>query len=527
VAIPENFISRRQPSRFVEYGILLAVLVFGLTLRLWGAFFDLPYIYHPDEPININVIQGILARGDPNPHYFDYPSLFYYLNALVAWLCDGLPAYVSGRQWALVAPISIAMGSTFAVDANAVASYRTLTILAGILSVFLVYLIGKRGEGVRTGLVAAMLMAISPLVVADCRHVTPDSYVVVFELLTILASLAVATSGRWIAYVAAGIAVGATAGTKYNGAVVCTCVIAAHLFRFGIAPKEWVRLGLAGVVSVFAFLLSTPFALFDNHLFMTGMTNQFHHYAGGHQGMEGNAPAWYLSELWAEGGVASVLAVVQLARLRQHRTALMVVLAGCAIPYLLFISFFTVRNDRTLLPIVPSILILAAMYAVYLGSSQSPIRRVSPSLRQILLITLGLAMIVTPLRVCVVQTMQLTTIDSRATAREWINSQLPPHSIVAVESYAPFIDPSRFRIVQTERAIDHPLDWYLDHGVDYVVLSQGMFGRYFGNPHVYPTEVAYYQHLMGSLNLVKRFTDGGYTVFVFQTQPAVAVTQAN
>jgi len=29
--------------------LLLAVLMVALALRLWGAFYDLPYIYHPDE----------------------------------------------------------------------------------------------------------------------------------------------------------------------------------------------------------------------------------------------------------------------------------------------------------------------------------------------------------------------------------------------------------------------------------------------------------------------------------------------
>ena len=35
-------------------------------------------------------------------------------------------------------------------------------------------------------------------------------------------------------------------------------------------------------------------------------------YSGRHDGMYGNAPAWYLRELWSKTGIASVLALCQL-----------------------------------------------------------------------------------------------------------------------------------------------------------------------------------------------------------------------
>ncbi len=78
-------------------------------------------------------------------------------------------------------PLSIAMGSTYAPDAGAVFLYRMVSISVGAVSVLLMYLVGNRARDVRTGLIAAILAAVSPLLVADCQHVTPDSYVVFFE----------------------------------------------------------------------------------------------------------------------------------------------------------------------------------------------------------------------------------------------------------------------------------------------------------------------------------------------------------
>jgi 4-amino-4-deoxy-L-arabinose transferase-like glycosyltransferase len=514
--------TRTIGRRFVpraEYFVLLLILLLALVLRLWGAYFDLPYIYHPDEPLNINIIQGMLWTGDLNPHYFDYPSLMYDINAAVAWLYFGIPALIAGKTWLLTPVISNGVGSTLATNSAAVALFRSVTIFSGVVSTYLVYRIGKRAQDKTTGLIAATLFAISPLLVAECQHVAPDSYVVVFELLTIFFSLSIAASGAWISYIGAGIAVGLSAASKYNGALVCVFVITAHLLHVGLAFKDWNRLVFAGLVSALVFLAACPFVLLDYQTFLIDSTKDFRHYAGGHAGMEGNVPGWYLQELWLGAGIAAALACAQMVIAARERLAASIVLAVFTIVYVLFICQFPVRNDRTLLPIIPCVLLLATMCGMRLAAWPVLRQHVSPSMRNALLVALAIGSSAMPLMRTIRQGVQLTTIDSRTTAREWINTQLPLHSIVAVESYAPFVDPGRFRIVQQERAIDKPIQWYLDQGVDYIVLSQGMFGRYFGNQQLYPVETAYYVQLMNSLKLVKRFTDGGYEVLVYGTSP--------
>ena len=495
-----------------------AILAIALALRLWGAFSDLPYVYHPDEPVNIDVIQTMLVNADPNPHFFHYPSLFLYVNALAALLYFSVRALITGQPWELLPPLSIAMGSTYALSADAVALYRSLSICGGVLSVLLVYRIGRRGGGRKAGLLAAALAAISPLLVADCRHATPDSYVIVFVLLAVVASLGIARSGRWILYIAAGAAVGAAAATKYNGVLACVCVIAAHCVRFGLASKYWPRILVAGVSSAVIFFACSPFSVLDYATSVADLTHEFEHYSGSHQGMEGNTVVWYLYRLWSATGIASLLAVCELVRVWRNRAPVSIVLGCFVMTYLVFIARFNVHNDRTLLPVVPCILLLAASFVAYLVSPQSPLRRVSSSLRRSAVVAVGVGMVISPLRLSIAEARVLSTIDSRATAREWINSELPPTSQVAVESYAPFVSPMRFHIIQAERAIDHTTDWYADHNIDYVVLSQGTFGRYFDNADRYPNEVARYLRLMDSLNLVRRFEDGGYRVLVYQTR---------
>jgi hypothetical protein len=72
--------------------LLVGVTLAAFLLRLWGINFGLPYLYHPDEPGYVTIAQNIFKTGDLNPHFFNYPSLFFYLNALAY-----MPYYLAGR----------------------------------------------------------------------------------------------------------------------------------------------------------------------------------------------------------------------------------------------------------------------------------------------------------------------------------------------------------------------------------------------------------------------------------------------
>ena len=66
------------------------MLALAAGLRVYGLAQDLPHVYNPDEA-NIMARALSIAR-DPNPHYFLYPSFYFY--ALFGWLA-GL--FVLGR----------------------------------------------------------------------------------------------------------------------------------------------------------------------------------------------------------------------------------------------------------------------------------------------------------------------------------------------------------------------------------------------------------------------------------------------
>src|SRR5439155_26734577 len=68
-------------GRRVRAGLIL-VMIIGAFLRLWGLQFGLPHPFaRPDEEVVVDLALGVLK--DPNPHFFDWPTLFAYVTAAV------------------------------------------------------------------------------------------------------------------------------------------------------------------------------------------------------------------------------------------------------------------------------------------------------------------------------------------------------------------------------------------------------------------------------------------------------------
>jgi 4-amino-4-deoxy-L-arabinose transferase-like glycosyltransferase len=503
-------------SRIV-FVLLLLVLLIGVGLRVWGIDFGLPYLYHPDEPPKIDSALNIVKTGDLNPHYFLSASLFIYLSALayVPYHALGKLLGVFQGRGDLVRPTMLAMGVGRTPWPTSVLVGRLLTMLFGAGSIVLVYLVGSRMTRNRwVGLIAAGMMAVSPPAVANSRFITPDAFVTFFILLTTLGALRIYEPGRLADYVLAGVAAGLTVSCKYTGGLVLLLIPLAHFLRGGRAGLRDARLYLALLLCLVAFLVTSPFAVLDSREFFGGMLFEALHYSSiGHPGMENNAFGWYVSYLWRTEGLVALLAVGGMVYGLYKRSREILIVAAFLLLYFVFISLMTVRNDRTLLPAVPYLFVfasygLAALFQGIRAVRARPLRIPGGALLAAVLVLLLLF----PLAGTVRATQKLTTPDSRETARAWIAANLPAGSKIALESYAPFVDPERFKVQGFLRMIDQPPDWYATNHFDYLVFSQGMFGRFRDNSDLYPAEAAQYESFFDRFALLKTFEDGGLEV---------------
>jgi hypothetical protein len=235
--------ARTAPNALVRRWEWLAVAAIALgafAIRVWTVRLNLPYVDHPDEPNPINYVVAMLRSGDPNPHFFQKPSLYVYLllavlTAHYRWgLAHGL--YGALDQMTITTHIYTTIPGFFFWG-------RLLTVAIATLTVLSVFMLGRRVWSRGAGLIAALFVAMSPFHMRHSQYVTTDVATAWLVLLALGASIAVARHGRWRDYLAAGAFAGLAASTKYNAGVAALMLVAAHLLYWwgqasGLAPTR-------------------------------------------------------------------------------------------------------------------------------------------------------------------------------------------------------------------------------------------------------------------------------------------------
>lgn len=518
---PGQSFTRRK---FLPGMMLLSIVVLGLLVRLWGVDFGLPYLYHPDEPNKIEIAQNIFKTGDLNPRYFLKPTLFIYFNALAY-----VPYYLYGQQAGvfespddILPPIMLDMGVGIAPLPTAALMGRLLTVFIATASIPLVYFIGRQiSHRSAVGLLAASMIAIFPTNVDNSRYITENSYLTFFILVVLWASVRIYQSGRTRDYWIAGIATGLAVSSKYPGVIIAVVPFVSHLLsgRGGLKDR---RLYTMYILVPLVFFLTTPYAILDYTKFLEDSLYEVDHYASGHDGMEGGSLVWYMSYMFYSAGIVYALAFSGMLRGFVTKSREMIILSAFPIVYLVFISSFVVRNDRTFLPMTPFLYILAAWFLVFLFDQ---IRKVDSKRVQILLYftligvsAFGYGL---PARTTFQHAVRLTVIDSRATSAEWVNENLPKGSSVAIEAYAPYVNPESYTVRGFGSLIFQAPEWYVANGFDYLIFSEGQYGRYYREPEKYSSQISQYESFFNYFEPVRIFSDGGYEIRIYAVQHPV------
>src|SRR6476646_6325651 len=165
---------------------LLAVLALALALRLFGLRYGLPAVYNPDE-VAIMSRALAFAKGDLNPHNFLYPTFYFY--ALFVW--EGLAAALAVAMRA-VDSFGAFQREFFLDPTRVFVAGRLLTALLGTATAAATGVLGSRlaprfGLDARAGMIAALMVAVSPLHVLNSHYVKHDVPVTFLIVLAYLA----------------------------------------------------------------------------------------------------------------------------------------------------------------------------------------------------------------------------------------------------------------------------------------------------------------------------------------------------
>ena len=152
-------------------GVLILVILAGGLLRFFPIWFGLPYLRaRPDEETTISHAIAVLG-GDPNPHFFHWPSLTFYLVAGLFQLASWIRAIVGG--------------SPSLTPAEQIVLARGLVAAAGTLTLWCLFRIGLRIGGAVAGVIAALFLCVSILHVRESHFAMTDVLMTMFLVISL------------------------------------------------------------------------------------------------------------------------------------------------------------------------------------------------------------------------------------------------------------------------------------------------------------------------------------------------------
>ena len=434
---------------------LLLILAAGAAARFSALAYGLPFVYNPDEVAIMNRALALPGNGF-NPQNFLYPTLYFYV--LFAWEALGL---VVGRVIGVFDSLASFERSYFADPTWIFLAGRTLTALFGVVTIWLTYLLGRRVSGRTAGVVAAAVIAVSPIAVRDAhyvKHDVPVTLLVVVAILALLHAEAQRTPRRWAI---AGAVAGLAMSTHYYAIFLALPIAAAALWPAGGHDPFGVRLRwlvAAGVAATLAFIAGSPFLVLEPARLMTD-------FIGNRQivmdrttdaaGLFGSL-GFYLRLLGydAVGVIASVLAAVGAVVAVRRGRGTIIALLVFPVAFLLFIGN-TFPATRYLNPVLPFVSVLA-------GLGTSVILRSLPTPRAVLGLPDASVLFARPMLILAlllssgaivtrdVRFFQQT--DTRTQAFDWIAAHLPPESSVLIQPYSVQLRQSRAGLIEALRA---------------------------------------------------------------------------
>jgi len=468
-----KIVIRWRPLALIGIAFLgLAIRLYGLDwdqiqarsqllMRLYGANFAQGSNFHPDErEILYHVVQLSWAQSlsqflNPtvsplNPHFFAYGSFPLYLLAITGNLLSHIsPAFATFANLILTGRVINALFDTGTI------------LLTGCLGLLLT---NDRSPGRKyawaVALLAAVLVAFTPLQVQLSHFYTVDTMLLFFVTLTVLACVVLVDTDKPVRWsLLAGLGYGLALATKFSAAplvVPLTVALAMRWYRqdFFSIVMPCINIAFATLIS---FLIATPYALLDVSEFINQVSEQGNLARGTLdfpyvRQFAGTIPFLYQAQnmlLWGIGltlGIAIAAAFIWLGwQIWKCSAGLWLVVLSWIVVYGVLTGSFYVKFMRYMLPLYPFLTLMAASVLVAFvrysrtrteGANSDVIR--STAVRWLVKI-LPYAAIMIVLLGTMFQGLALLNVysqpNTRIQASRWIFAHVKPGSILTYEQW--------------------------------------------------------------------------------------------
>jgi hypothetical protein len=308
--------------------------------------------YSNDEPLLTQELVAMRYRpyGNPanldlaNPKHGDPPA---YWGTIRYWGACYYGGTFLGAAFLLYMPLKACQLHDFPLAPMVL---RTVCVLGGIVSLLVVYNLGKRLSGWATGLLAALVLLTDWTLAYYSSIIHPDTTMLALSLLALWTAIRHAETGSRATLLLTGVFIGLTQGAKMGGPWLVPMATLATAWGVHTAPGSDAprrvrtgrfigRMGLLGLVAFGTWVLSTPYAFVDPFFFGT-LRVAWRTY---NQDSSAQATAWtWLIGVWDHEGAVILsmagagLALLPWRRWRGQQSALLVLSATLAVSIIAF-----------------------------------------------------------------------------------------------------------------------------------------------------------------------------------------------
>jgi 4-amino-4-deoxy-L-arabinose transferase-like glycosyltransferase len=485
--------------RFAVAGILLLATI----LRFWAIGSGIPHTTGTDEPEILSRSLTIMKTGNLNPQFFDYGGLTIYLHAAVA-----SARFISGAMAGEWTSLDQVWEGDFYLWSRAV------TALFGVMTVYVVYRIGRRWN-VTVALIAALMTAVYPNLVREAHFALTDTPLTFFVTETLLLTLVAGETGQLRWFLIAGLTTGLAAATKYNGLVAVLMPLSAVLVAPTVRLRWSAALAVCGAAAL-GFLSTAPYTVLDLKSFLNAFGALASHFsrdmpAGAAMdthlkhiriafGFPSDGEGLRRSVGWIGFLLSLFGAVVLAAQLRSpiRRTAALATLVF-PLTYFWLITHQSLIFARYAIPMIPMMCLMLAIAIWTIGHRLSGPGAMIP---WPLIPLLTAIVVLPPVTQSVSGDRGLDKVHTEELAARWIQANVPPGKLILIDEPRIRLPPA-YPMLTNTRLIYEPLEKYRDQGVAYIVTSSQQTDRIFQDPKAHPGEYADWQKLFAATEMVK------------------------
>lgn len=484
---------------------ILYILVFSLVLQLlslnWGLVTnDIgPYglaAFHTDEPEIARLPIDMILTKDLNPHWFIQPS---------------------GYIYAIFIPLYILNFFTPVDNIGAMMVGRLVSIIFAVMTLLVLYKIGKDVYNENVGLIAAFLLSITANYYYFSMYVKQDSMYVFLVILAIYYFIRFIKYEKIEFYYISMFIGGMATSTKYVAGIILVAFTVFFIIKmrsrlidgntdeknkFSIIKNISVIKNIdkkSIFIFILGFILLTPYSIFSTWEFIRGAGGEFLHYARGHEGIGQQSYDVHIRTLLGLDdhivGIGAVVIFVFIGLLffikdsiknntdRKKYESNIFFIFWIILVFLVFSVAVKVKMPNQMLMVIPIMMIFAA-YGIqrFTDTNNYKIPKIAISMIIILLtLTYTSSIIISREN------------DTRYYASQWLNDNVKIENSIVVTPY--IYVPQRFNNV-TLLPKDVDINWLQNNEFDYIVISSFWYDRYFWFKDSFPEKFSFYDRLI-------------------------------